>query len=95
MIKYSSVEEELEDMTMKTTTKAELDLRSSPWPEFRRFGVNGKLIFANSQIEPHADIVINQETIAVTGLVDVSIILYQSIALEAFYNFAFESVMIG
>jgi len=80
---------------MKTTTKAELDLRSSPWPDFRRFGVNGKLIFANSQIEPHADIVINQETISVKGSVDVSIILHQSVALEAFYNFAFESVTIG
>ena len=75
LVKYSSVEEELEDMTMKTTTKAELDLRSSPWPNFRRFGVNGKLIFANSQIEPHADIVINQENISVKGIVDVSIIL--------------------
>ncbi len=80
---------------MKTTTKAELDLRSSPWPDFRRFGVNGKLIFANSQIEPHADIVFNQETISVKGIVDVSNILHQSIALEAFYNFAFESVTIG
>ena len=76
-VNYLRLDEELEDFATKSTTKLDVNLRT-PWTDhLRRAAISGRLVIANSNIEPQINLLFNDEIVSVVGEINVKFLRNQ------------------